>query len=249
MNPSHNPDPDPPLGKSLTDSRKAFLRGGIVRRVLPHADPKDAPDPDVSADAPRRPLSDQLEAWLTGDGENTVGGLVDAFGDRSFALLLLLLLAVPALPLPTGGLTHVFEVIGALLALEMIVGRRESWLPDRWRRLELAGDRQQRFVGGLLKLIRRFERWSRRRLRFLFHHRLSDVVYGLLVIAGSAAAFVAPPFSGLDTLPALGVVVLSLGVLLEDFAIAIAGVLIAAVGIVLEIVLGAAAAHGISSIL
>jgi hypothetical protein len=143
----------------------------------------------------------------------------------------------------------VFEIIGALLALEMIVGRREIWLPQRWRALELAGDRQQRFVAGLLKLIRWFERFSRPRLRFRFHHRLADLVYGLLVIAGSAAAFVAPPFSGLDTLPALGVVVLSLGVLLEDFAIAIAGCLLGAVGIVLEIALGAAAVHGVRSLL
>jgi hypothetical protein len=194
-------------------------------------------------------LSDQLEAWLSGDGETTVGGLVDTFGDKSFALLLLLLLAVPALPLPTGGLTHVFEIIAALLALEMIVGRREIWLPQRWRALELAGDRQQRFVAGLLRLIRWFERFSRPRLRFLFHHRLADLVYGLLVIAGSAAAFVAPPFSGLDTLPALGVVVLSLGVLLEDFAIAIAGCLLGAVGIVLVIALGTAAVHGLRSLL
>jgi hypothetical protein len=216
---------------------------------MSHVDPADAPDLEVSADGTLRPLSDQLEAWLTGDGEKTVGGLVDAFGEKSFALLLLLLLAVPALPLPTGGLTHIFEIIAALLALEMIVGRREIWLPERWRRLELAGDRQQRFVAGLMKLIRWFERWSRPRLRFLFDHRLSDIVYGLLVIAGSAAAFVAPPFSGLDTVPALGVVVLSLGVLLEDFAIAIAGVLLTAAGIVLEIALGTAAVHGISSLL
>ena len=216
---------------------------------MPHVDPAGAPDLEVSADGKLRPLSDQLEAWLTGDGDKTVGGLVDAFGEKSFALLFLLLLAVPALPLPTGGLTHVFEIIATLLALEMIVGRREIWLPKRWRRLELAGDRQQRFVAGLMKLIRWFERWSRPRLRFLFHHRLSDVVYGLLVIVGSAAAFVAPPFSGLDTLPALGVVVLSLSVLLEDFAISIVGVLISAVGIVLEIVLGAAAVHGVSSLL
>ncbi|HTP23839.1 MAG TPA: exopolysaccharide biosynthesis protein [Solirubrobacteraceae bacterium] len=216
---------------------------------MPLAHPADAPGPDVSVGGTPRALSDQLEAWLTGDGEKTVGGLVDAFGEKSFALLFLLLLAVPALPLPTGGLTHIFEIIAALLALEMIVGRWEIWLPERWRRLELAGDRQQRLVAGLMKLIRWFERWSRPRLRFLFHHRLSDVVYSLLVIAGSAAAFVAPPFSGLDTLPALGVVVLSLGVLLEDFAIATVGVLLAAVGIVLEIALGTAAVHGISSLL
>jgi hypothetical protein len=194
-------------------------------------------------------LSDQLEAWLAADGEKTVGGLIAAFGDKSFAILFVLLLGVPALPLPTGGATHVFEVIAVLLALELIAGRTEVWLPERWRKIELAGERQQRFVASLMKLIRRLERLSRPRLRFLFHHRLSDIVFGALVIAGSAAAFLAPPFTGLDTLPALGVVLLSLGMVLEDFLVVVVALVLMAIGVVLEIVLGAAAIHGIGSLL
>jgi hypothetical protein len=194
-------------------------------------------------------LSDQLEQWLTSEKEKTVGSLVHAFGDKSFALLLVVLLGVPALPLPTGGVTHVFELIAALISLELVVGRREIWLPERWRRIELGGQRQQRFVAGLMKFIRRLERYSRPRLAFVFHRRLSDVAFGLVAIAFTAAAFVSPPFSGLDTLPALGVVVLALGVLLDDFLIAVAGLLLGAIGIALEIALGAAAIHGISSIL
>ena len=61
-------------------------------------------------------------------------------------------------------------------------------------------------------------------------------------------AFLAPPFSGLDTLPALGVVVLAVSVLLEDALFAVAGVLLSAAGVALEIVLGAAAFHGVSSL-
>ena len=129
------------------------------------------------------------------------------------------LLGVPALPLPTGGATHVFEILAVLLAAQLIAGRDCVWLPKRWRDLELAGERQQRFITGLMRMIRRLERLSRPRLRPLFGHRLSDVVFGLLVIAGTVGAFLAPPFSGLDTLPALGVVLLSLAVLLEDFLV------------------------------
>jgi hypothetical protein len=194
-------------------------------------------------------LSAQLERWLSGEGDRTLGSLVHAFGDKSFAVLLVLLLGVPALPLPTGGVTHVFELIAALIALELIAGCHEVWLPERWRALELAGARQQRFIAGLMRLIRRLERYSRPRLRFLFHRRFTDIVFGLLAILGTAGAFLAPPFSGLDTLPALGVVVLSLGVLLEDALIALVGALLGTVGITLELVLGAAAFHGISSIL
>ena len=194
-------------------------------------------------------LSDQLERWLTGEGEKTLGTLVHTFADKSFAILLVLLLAVPALPLPTGGVTHVFELIAALIAAELIVGRHEVWLPQRARALELAGPRQQRFIAGLMKLIRLLERYSRPRMRFLFRQRFTDILFGLLAIAGTAGAFVAPPFSGLDTLPALGVVVLSVGVLLEDALVALVGTLLAAAGIALELALGAAALHGITSIL
>jgi hypothetical protein len=193
-------------------------------------------------------VGDQLERWLGHEDEATLGSLIQLFGRNSFALIFVLLLGVPALPLPTGGATHVFEIIAGLLALELIVGRDEIWLPRRWRALDLGGPRMERFLGALLKSIRRLERVSAPRLRFLFNHRLTNVIFGALVLGGSAAAFLAPPFTGLDTLPALGVVLLSLGVLLEDAAVVVVAVLIATVGVALEIILGAAAIRGISSL-
>src|SRR4051794_29953744 len=161
-------------------------------------------------------VSEDLERWLDGDGDKTLGGLIELFEEKAFALLFVLLMGVPALPLPTGGATHVFEAIAVLLALQLIVGREEIWLPQRWRKLELAGSKQQKFLAGLMKMIRRLERFSKPRFGFLFGTRVSNAVFGVLVIGGSIAAFFAPPFTGLDTLPALGVVLLSLGVLLED---------------------------------
>jgi hypothetical protein len=193
-------------------------------------------------------VSQDLERWLQSDGEKTLGSLIDLFEEKSFAIVFVLLLGVPALPLPTGGATHVFEIIAVLLAGQLIAGREQIWLPERWRRLELAGPRRQRFLAGLMKMIRRLERFSRPRGRFLFDHRLSNIFFGLLVIAGCAGAFFAPPFTGLDTLPALGVVLLSLGVLLEDIAIVVLGIVIGAAGIVLEIVVGSAAVKGIGKL-
>jgi hypothetical protein len=210
-----------------------------------------APGSPVHADQPRPEpdkVSDLFQRWLSGDSDKTLGSLIDLVEEKSFAILFVLLLGVPALPLPTGGATHVFEVIAMLLALELIVGRDKIWLPERWCRLQLAGDKQQRFITGLMKLIRRLERLSRPRLRFLFDHRLSNIVFGLLVIALSAGAFLAPPFTGLDTLPALGVVLLSLGVLLEDFLVVVAALVVGAAGVVLEVVLGSAAINGLGQL-
>ena len=228
----------------LTRPPAAYRAGDMPRSSQP-----TAPDPPGEPDAAPRPVSDELDRWLSGDGDKTLGSLIELFEEKSFAILFVLLLGVPALPLPTGGATHVFEVIALLLALQLVAGRDAIWLPRRWCELELAGDKQQRFLAGLMKMIRWLERFSRPRLAFLFGHRLSNIVFGVLVIGGSLGAFLAPPFTGLDTLPALGVVLLSLGVLLEDVVVVAAGLVVGTTGVVLEVVLGRAAVNGIEQLL
>jgi hypothetical protein len=134
-----------------------------------------------------------------------------------------------------------------LLALELVSGRREIWLPRRWARLWLGGPARRRFLHLLLVLIRRLERVSPPRLRFRFDHWLSNVLFGSLVAAGSIGALLAPPFSALDTLPALGAVLVSLGVLLEDVAVVAVGSLAGAAGVALEVVLASAALRALAT--
>jgi hypothetical protein len=196
----------------------------------------------------RAQASDELERWLENEGDKTLGSIIELFEEKSFALLFILLLGVSALPLPTGGATHVFEVVAMLLAVQLIAGRAGIWLPERWRRLPLAGPTQQRFINRLMRSIRWLERFSRPRATYLFDHRLSNSVFGVLALAGSLAAFLAPPFSGLDTLPSLGVVLLSIGVLLEDFAIVVIAVIVGVAGVLLEVILGRAAVHEIGKL-
>src|SRR5436189_4683672 len=194
-------------------------------------------------------VSNQIERWLASEGDKTLGGLIDVFQEKSFALIFVLLLGVPALPLPTGGATHVFEIIAMLVALQLVAGRDKIWLPQRWRKVELGtGGGRTRFIKGLMKAIRWIERFSRPRLRLLFDHRASNTAFGLLVIAGSLAAFLAPPFTGLDTLPSIGVVLPSLGVLLEDLAIVVLAVAVGVAGVALELILGQAAVNGIGKL-
>ena len=183
-------------------------------------------------------VSDELEQWLGGDQPKTLGNIIELFGRRSFALVFVLLMAVPALPLPTGGATHVLEVVTMLVALQLVVGRRRIWLPARWRRLRLAGPSREKLLTVLLRRIRWLERFSRPRASRLFDHVATASVFGLLVFGLTLTAFVAPPFSGLDTLPSLGVVVMALGVLLRDVVLAMVGAVIGAVGVATVLALG-----------
>jgi hypothetical protein len=198
------------------------------------------------AEAPEvPPISDQIEAWNGSDADKTIGSLIDLFEEKAFAVVFVLLLGVPALPLPTGGATHVFELIAMLLCLQLLVGRDQPWLPERWRRIKLEGKNQQKFVRALLKTIRFLERFSKPRAAWIFNHKISNAVFGLLVLVLSVGAFVAPPFSGLDTLPALGAVLISLSVLLEDVILLAIGIAVGAGGVVLEFILGRAAFNGV----
>src|SRR5450759_2364636 len=130
----------------------------------------DSPGP-----APER-LSDHLARWLRGD-DTSLGGLMDLFGPKSFAVMLVVLMAVAALPLPTGGATHVFEILVALGAVQLILGRDEIWIPQRWRDLNVGGqDGNSRFIRALLWVIRTLERISRPRMDALFSRRLSTAV-------------------------------------------------------------------------
>ena len=202
---------------------------------------------DQSIQAPK--VSDLLEQWLREESPRTLGGLIDRFGEKSFALVFIVLMAVPALPLPTGGVTHVFEAVAMLVALQLIAGRRSIWLPKRWRQIDLRSRGGERLTNTLVKRIRWLERFSRPRLASLTRGRASRTVFGLLVLILALTAFLAPPFSGLDTLPALGVVVLALGVLLADSLLMALGTVIGALGVVAVVGLGALVARWLGDLL
>jgi hypothetical protein len=171
-----------------------------------------------------------------------------AFAEKSFAVTILLLMAVPALPLPTGGVTHVFEAITVILAAEMVLGRRTIWLPARLARRDLGATVTDKAIPFIIRRIRQVERISHPRGTQLFEHRVSLRVFGLLFIALAVGAAVAPPFSGLDTLPALGAVAIALSVILEDVVVLVAGIVLGTGGIVLTITVGTALYRAVKSL-
>lgn len=197
-------------------------------------EPVPEPEPAVE------PFSDQLEAWLSTDEPKTLGALGDVFAEKSFAVTILLLMFIPALPLPTGGISHVFEAITILLAAQMVVGRDTIWLPKRWKHKELGAATTEKAMPFIVRRVRWFERFSRRRGASVFERRLALCLLGLVIAAFALAAITSPPFSGLDTLPSMGVVVITLAIILEDIVILGIGVAIGVGGVAITLTIGAA---------
>jgi hypothetical protein len=188
----------------------------------------------------QEPFSDQLESWLKGRQPKTLAGLENVFGDRSFAIIFVLLMILPATPLPTGGITHIFEIIVALLCLELMVGFQAPWLPKKWKHMKLGKTFTGRVIPTILKWVRWFEKRSSPRGQWVFRRSLFQRLTGLIVLILTIAAFFSPPFSFLDTLPSLGVVIVSLAIILEDFWLWVAGTVVGAIGITLTLTLGLA---------
>jgi hypothetical protein len=178
-------------------------------------------------------FSQELREFPVNKRQKTLKELIDYFADKSFAVLFLILLAVPALPLPTGGITHIFEIMSMLLALELIVGRKTVWLPKRWLGKTLATGLQTYALPRLLKILEWAEKLSKPRLKRIQNSAAYSRITGCVVLVFVIFAFIAPPFSSLDTLPSLRVVILSLGLILEDFLLSIIGVIIGSAGILL----------------
>lgn len=185
-------------------------------------------------------FSFHLEKWLKSKQAKTIDGLLDNFAEKSFAILFLVLMSIPALPLPTGGVTHIFEIIAAVLALELIFGLRRVWLPRKWRDRKLPEAMQTKTLPHLIGMIRKLEKYSRPRLNVFMANFVAVSFIGVIVLIFTIFAFFAPPFSGLDTLPALGVVFISLAIILEDFALLVLGIVLGSIGIGLVITLGTA---------
>jgi len=186
------------------------------------------------------PFSHGLESWPRSDGTKTLGELTTVFGEKSFAVAILLLMFLPALPLPTGGVTHVFEAITVLLAAQMVLGRKTIWLPERWRRRELGATTTDKAIPFIVRRIRQVERFSRPRGARLFDQGWMTWFLGLVLIVFAVGAALAPPFSGLDTLPALGAVLVALSIVLRDVVVLAIGIFLGVGGVILILTVGAA---------
>ncbi len=72
---------------------------------------------------------------------------------------------------------------------------------------------------------------------------------GVIFLIFTIAAFVSPPFAGLDTLPALGAVIIALSLILEDVLLLLIGSLVGSLGVGLVIATGGVTLHFISKII
>lgn len=157
--------------------------------------------------APRR-LSEVLRALAQGtSGRITVGDLLAGLQDRGFAPLLVLF-ALPNVVLFVPGSSFVSGIALIVLSLQLAIGRRTVWLPERLRAHSIDSATFARIATASLPTIERIERMARPRL-WPRDTGLADRLIGIVSLSMAVLVCLPVPFG--NALPGLAIALMAIG--------------------------------------
>lgn len=163
-------------------------------------------------------FSDVLAAVAARPGAQlTLNEIVEAFGERGFGALILMIALISLLPWPPGS-KLILSVPIILLSLELAFQRPSVWLP-RWA-LGRSMPRKvfARGVGKAIRPIRFVERLSRPRLPWLTGEA-ADVATGAACVFLAVMMALPVPFG--DMLPGVTLILFGLGIMQRDGVVVI----------------------------
>jgi hypothetical protein len=174
----------------------------------------------------------------------TVQELLVLIGEQGLLLFCMILTLPFVLPVSIPGVSTVFGLVIILIGISLTLGRM-LWLPERLGRRKIVTDQLVPVLERGVRMCERLERWMRTRLDSLTQGRVMNRVNGLMLTAGGVLllfplSFV--PFS--NTLPAVAVMLLAMGMLQRDGYFVVGGYVFVAltvvyfVGLALLVVLG-----------
>jgi hypothetical protein len=194
-------------------------------------------------------LSREVEIIFEGEAGAVVtfGEILDRFSVKSFGVLLPILALPSALPLPAPGYSTPFGIALVFLALQIIARRDQPWFPERLLRKTIKTGGSPRFIDWMVRFLEFFEKLIRPRLRFLYTNALAYRMLGIVILLCGASMCIPIPFT--NTIPAMGIFFLGIGMLEEDGLAALAGVCVAILGVAISIsVLIAVSYYGLEGV-
>jgi hypothetical protein len=155
----------------------------------------------------------------------TLGEMAEAFGDRAFGMLSLLLLLPGLLP----GMASVFGTPLLILGVQMGLGYRVPKLPGVLNRQSIKRSDLLRLAGASSKGLKKIERFIKPRPGF-FTSPLGERIIGWLT--AYVAIMLILPGPGTNGPPAFGNIVMALGLIEHDSRVTALGVALTVAGCV-----------------
>lgn len=181
---------------------------GTLETPTPQSGGAQSAHDEPNEDAPISRLFAEVAAHCTGD-RVSLGELADAFGERAFGMLILLL-CIPAL-LPA--MATVFGAPMLILGVQMGLGYREPRLPGFLARRSISKQDLIKIAAYATTKMKRVERWVKPRPG-IFTSMLADKVVGWLTVYTSIMLILPGP--GTNGPPAISNFIMALGVVEND---------------------------------
>ena len=162
----------------------------------------------------------------------TLAQLLELAGERIFGVLFVLLSLPSALPVPAPGYSVPFGIVLFLLAVQLIAGAERPWLPAKWLQKSMPLEKVRGFFEAGAPWLRRIEAVSRPRLLFVCQSPPGKLVLGLAIALMAVSMMLPIPLT--NTLPAVGVFITGFGLLDDDGAISLAGLVVCSIGFALS---------------
>lgn len=183
---------------------------------------------------PRTPVSDIILAtardWPL--PRITLGELIAAFGSRSYGLLIVLFAIPNLLPVYIPGLSPIFGVPLAIIALQLALGQPMPWLPGFLTRRSLRREDLQKIAVAAQPWLRRVEYFLKPRPSALTR-RVGERIIGACAFFLALLVIVPLPFT--NGPPSLACAIMAIGLIEEDTLTIIAGMVVGVFGTVLAL--------------
>jgi hypothetical protein len=180
----------------------------------------DVPSAEQPAESSAR-LSDGLKKAQPLSKEVTLNEILEIAGERTFGFLFVLLSLPSALPIPAPGYSTPFGIVMFLLAVQLVVGSEQPWLPEKFRKRGFERTAVQGIIRKGIPWLQRIELVARPRLTPVCTSRTGRLVIGVAIALMSISMMIPIPLT--NTLPAMGIFVTGFGLLDDDGAISLAG--------------------------
>jgi hypothetical protein len=162
----------------------------------------------------------------------TLTEVLQLAGERIFGFLFVILALPSALPVPAPGYSTPFGLVLFLLAVQLIAGAKLPWLPQRISSQPIEIKQVQGVVKAGIPWLRRIELLSRPRLSYICTSLPGRVTIGIAIALMGISMMI--PIPGTNTLPAMGIFVTGFGLMEDDGAISLGGLVLCLMGGILS---------------
>jgi len=176
-------------------------------------------------------LSTELQSHFFSEshsGKVTLDEILALAGERAFGFLFVLLSLPSALPIPAPGYSVPFGIVMFLLAIQLISGATQPWIPPRFSSHAVELKQVQGVLKAGLPWLKRVEVLTRPRMSRLCHSRPGRIFIGSAIALMSISMMIPIPLT--NTLPAMGIFITGFGLLDEDGFISLMGLTVCAMG-------------------